>query len=190
MADVEFYPQQTVHERRSAVLTLILVIVALFLGWQVKTAVQTANRTVTQAGVTAAVPAGWLVQSGAGDLLLLARNPEQIHHLYRVSRMAALSDLDTVAIGRNQSRAQLDDSYRVLEATPVILAGQSGYKVGFARAHTSSPGMPYIVEGVDYYFRHGDQVLIISLEARSDTFAAALPHFQRFVQSVSYRPGE
>lgn len=184
------YPDQINHERRSAVLVIALLIVSLLLGWWVQTAVQNATRTVQQSGFTAEVPQGWLVQDGSGDLVFVARNPQAIDHLYRVSRVPAEGDLDVLAGNRNIARTRLDETYRVLDASPVVFAGQDAYKVSFARADVDSPGMPHVIEGLDYYFAIGDEVVILSLEAESETFAAALPNFQQFVQSVSYEAGE
>lgn len=178
------------HERRSAVLTTILFLVALLLGWQVKTAVQNATRTIEFGGYDAAVPEGWLVQEGAGDLVFIARNPQALDELYRLSRLPAAVGLAVAAENRNLARARLDDTFRVLEASPVVFAGEDTYKVSFARADVDSPGLPNVIEGIDYYFAQDDQVMVLSVEANSELFADALPRFQKFVQSVSYNAGE
>jgi len=160
------------------------------LGWQVKTAVQNATRPVEFSGFTAAVPAGWLVQEGAGDLVFVARNPQSLDQLYRVSQLPAATELDVLAENRNLARARLDNTYRVLDATPVVFAGQDTYKVSFARADVGSPGLPHAIEGVDYYFAQDAHVMVVSMESHGDTFADVLPGFQQFIQSVSYDSGE
>lgn len=189
MDEQEFYAGQFQGERWSALLTLGLLLVALFVGWQLQTAVEAASRTISQGNISAAVPKGWIVQNGAGDLVFTARNPQKPDQLYRVSQLAAGADLDTLAASRNHSRTQMDDSFRVLASEAVIVGGQEGYKVSFGRVNSSVPGIPAVIEGVDYYFRHGEQVLIISLESRLDSFSEALPRFHRFVQSVRYQAG-
>lgn len=184
-------PQERLtHERRSALLTVVLLLLSLIIGWQVKTAVQNATRAIEQAGFTAQIPAGWLVQEGAGEFVFLARNPLALDELYRVSQVQASDDLALVAENRNLTRARLDDTFRVLTAEPIVFAGQDGYKVSFARVDLDSPGVPHVVEGLDYYFVQADQVMVLSLEAHSEHFAEALPAFQQFAQSVTYQPGE
>jgi hypothetical protein len=178
------------HERRSALITILLVMVALLLGWWVKTAVQSATRAIEFSGYTAAVPGGWLVQEGAGDLIFIARNPQALDQLYRLSQLPAAADLAVAAENRNLARARLDNTFRVLEASPVVFAGQDAYKVSFARADVASPGLPNVIEGIDYYFARDDQVTVLSLEANSTIFADVLPRFQKFVQSISYNGGE
>lgn len=181
---------QIARERRSAVLMIILLLLSLWLGWQVKTAVQNATRTVERSGFTAAIPNGWLLQEGTGDLLFVARNPQELNQLYRVSQVSAEGEIEAIAANRNLERTRLDKTYRILEASPIVFAGQDVYKVSFARADVASPGMPHIVEGVDYYLPFGDQIAILSLESKAETFAEALPYFQSFVQSVTYQGGE
>lgn len=184
-------PQPNVaHERRSALLVAALFILCLLAGWWVKTAVQNNTRPVEIGGFTANVPDGWLVQEGAGDLLFVARNPQALDELYRVSQLPIAPDLAVLAENRNLARTRLDDTYRVLTAEPIVFAGQDGYKVSFARVDLASPGLPHVIEGLDYYFPDGEQVTVLSLEAQSDQFAEALPGFQSFVQSVDGISGE
>jgi len=190
MTPVAVPQNNLVRERRSAVLTTFLLLVALLAGWWVKTAVQNATRPLELNGYTAAVPDGWLVQEGAGDLVFIVRNPQALDQLYRLSQLPAATELDVVAQNRNLARTRRDETFRVLEASPVVFAGQDAYKVSFARADVASPGLPNVIEGVDYYFALDDQVMILSLEANSAAFADALPNFQKFVQSVSYNAGE
>lgn len=190
MTTAQLPQAQFAHERRSAVLMIVLLFVSLLLGWQVKTAVQNATHTIEHSNFTAAVPDGWLVQDGSGDLVFVARNPQAFDQLYRVSRVPVAGDLNVLAENRNLARTRQDDTYRVLDATAIVFAGRDAYKVSFARADVDSPGMPHVIEGIDYYFVSGDQVVILSLESQSETFAEALPYFQKFVQSVSYAGGE
>ena len=190
MTTSQLSQNQLAHERRSAILMIILLLVSLLIGWQVKTAVQNATRTINHSDFTADVPDGWLVQDGSGDLVFVARNPQALDELYRISRVPAEDDLAVLAENRNLARARLDETYRVLEASPIVFAGQDAYKVSFARADADSPGMPHVIEGIDYYFIEGNEVVILSLESQSEAFAEALPYFQKFVQSVSYSGGE
>jgi len=78
----------------------------------------------------------------------------------------------------------------VISAEPIVFAGQDGYKVSFARVDLDSPGVPHVIEGLDYYFVQADEVMVLSLEAHSEHFAGALPAFQQFAQSVTYLSGE
>lgn len=177
------------HERRSAVLMGLLLLISLLIGWQVKTAVQNATRSVERNGFTTAIPSGWLLQEGTGDLLFVARNPQALDQLYRVSQLPAADAVEAVAANRNLERSRLDNTYRVLEESPTVFSGQDAYKVSFARADVDSPGMPQVIEGIDYYFSFGDQIAVLSLESKAETFADAVPYFHRFVQSVSYQAG-
>jgi hypothetical protein len=190
MTSVRVPYQNLAYERRSALLVVGLVLLSLLFGWQVKTAVQDAQHTITHSGFTANVPTGWLIQDGAGDLVFVARDPQALDHLYRVSQLPLADDLAVLAENRNLARARQDDSYRALLAEPIVFAGRDGYKVSFARVDLDSPGMPHVIEGLDYYFPEGNQITVLSLEAASEAFTDALPAFQTFVQSVTYTSGE
>ncbi len=179
-----------VRERRSAVLMGLLLLISLLIGWQVKTAVQNATRPIERNGFTAAIPNGWLLQEGTGDLIFVARNPQELNQLYRLSQMPAEDDMEAIASQRNAARMGLDKTYRVLEASPIVFNGQDVYKVSFARADLDSPGMPRVIEGIAYYIPFADQIAIVSLESKTETFAEAVPYFQKFVQTVSYQAGE
>jgi hypothetical protein len=189
MDEKEHYPEQFSRERWSDVVTAVMVVVALFLGWQVQTSVQSASRTVNHGPIAAEAPTGWVVQSGSGDLIMVVRNPHKPDQLYRISQATAVDDLEILAANHNSARMRLDNSYRVLSAGPVILDGREGYKVSFARVNSDAPGLPAVIEGADYYLAYDGQMLILSLESRADSFAEALPHFQRFMQSVRYSRG-
>ena len=190
MTPVSVPQNRRAHERRSAVYVAILLLVCLALGWWVKTAVQSATRQVSLNGINAAVPDGWLVQEGAGDLVFVVRNPQSLDQLYRVTSLPAATDMEVLAGNRSIARTRLDSTYRVLEAAPIVFGGQDAYKVSFARADVDSPGLPAIIEGIDYYFAQNDRVMVLSLESNSETLANVLPNFQKFVQSVSYDGGE
>ncbi|MBK7894133.1 MAG: hypothetical protein WAS33_17740 [Candidatus Promineifilaceae bacterium] len=190
MTPLTVLQERFAQERRSALLVVALVLLSLLLGWGVKTAVQNATRPIEIGSFTADVPDGWLVQEGAGDLLFVVRNPQALNELYRVSQLPIAPDLAALAENRNLARTRLDDTYRVLAAEPIVFAGQDGYKVSFARVDLASPGLPHVIEGLDYYFPASEQVTVLSLEAQSDHFAEALPGFQSFVQSIRHSSGE
>jgi hypothetical protein len=180
--------EQHAHEQRSAVLVLLTTAIALLLGWGIMTAVTTAANTVTRDGITAEAPAGWLVQDGAGTLILVVRNPRDLDELYRVLHMHADADLEAMATMRNNNRALQETAFHILETTPIVFDGRDGFKVNYAYADTDNT-KPQIIEGVDYYFPEGDDVLLISFEAESETFAADFPRFIRFLRSVSVTGG-
>jgi hypothetical protein len=181
--------QKTVYERNSFLLVLVITFIAMALGWGVKTAVQDQTRSFSSQGVTAELPAGWLVQEGTGDLIFVARNPQAMDQRYRVQLFAGDTDLANAASSQNDGRSQRDDSFRVLDETPIVVDGQDGYKVSYAYIDAEESGMPSVIEGVDYYFPSGDATLLISFESDHEDFAETFAQFQQFRASVSYQAG-
>ncbi len=180
--------QRDSFERYSVILVIAMAVVSLILGGMVKTAVSDQTRTITQNGITAAVPSGWLVQDGTGDLRMVVRNPQSLNTRYRVNVL----DGDVFAVAaadRNKNRAQLDASYRVLDETPIVVNGRDGYKVSYAIVNEPDVGMPSVIEGVDYYFAEGDEVVVVSYEAEETDFSAGFADFQKFRETVVYQVG-
>ncbi|MFQ5422224.1 MAG: hypothetical protein ACE5FD_04060 [Anaerolineae bacterium] len=176
-------------ERQSALLVILTALVALGLGWGVKTAVANQTRPFTVRSISAEIPAGWLVQEGTGELLLVARNPADMDQRYRILLLDGNSDLPLLANQHSQNRARLESTFIVLDETAIVADGRDGYKVTYAWVNTPAGQMPIIIEGVDYYFPVDDQALVISLEAAQTEFAGAFARFQQFRASVTYEAG-
>jgi hypothetical protein len=177
-------------DQLSALIVAGIAILALLLGWALKTGVEYQTRPIQEAGITARIPDDWLVQYGAGDLVFLTRNPRSLNQQYRVTLLAAAVDLAATAQQRSNQRAQLVPSFRVLTETPIVINGRDGYKVSYALVDAEGSEMPVVIEGADYYFMAGDRVLVVSLESDADNFADSLPRFFRFMESVTYQGGE
>jgi len=182
-------------ERQSALLVILMALIALGLGWGVKTAVANQTRPFAKQGISAQVPAGWLVQEGAGELLLVARNPAAMSHRYRIQLLSEdAADLSALANRRNENRARLEPTFTTLDETAIVADGRDGYKVSYAWVNSQTGQMPTgrmpaIIKGVDYYFPVENGVMVISLEADQTDFADAFSRFQRFRASVTYEAG-
>jgi hypothetical protein len=161
-----------------------VTVLALLAGWVVRGAVENRSRLVEEGGVTAAVPAGWMVQEGFDELRLVTWNAPVPEERYSVSVLPDAGAPIDAAAERNRQRAQLLGTYRLLEEMPVAIDGRESYRVSFAYVPTGRPGLPTVVEGVDYYFQQDGAVTVMSLEAPEDRFARVLPRFLRFLASV------
>ncbi|MGH9053596.1 MAG: hypothetical protein ACRDWX_11375 [Acidimicrobiia bacterium] len=161
-----------------------VTLLALLAGWVVRSAVENRSRLVEGSEVTAAVPAGWMVQEGFDELRLVTWNAPVPEERYSVSVLPEAGAPIDAAAERNRRRAQLLGTYRLLEEMPVVIDGRDGYRVGFAYVPTGRPGLPTVVQGVDYYYQEDGAVTVVSLEAPQDRFTRALPRFLRFLASV------
>ena len=201
----------------AAILVAGVTLVALALGWMLKSSFISAVRQVSVDGITAELPANWLIDqrdsqqlslgnidvTGSSSQAQIANDPEASPNRvfsswdplapqlrYTISRVPfdAAGRLADAAAVRNLLRAQVLSSYRVLDQTPVTLKGRDGYRVSFAFVDASVPNqVPVVLRGADYFFQEGESVLIVTLET-SGNYGDALPAFQEFAYTV--RQGE
>lgn len=171
------------EERLSALFVIAVALLAILLGAVVRSSAQNQTRPFSGGGISAEIPAGWLVQEGTGDLVMIARNTQSLDQLYRVNLLedGALSE---VATAQNQIRAGMDETFRVVAETPIIVRGREGYRVNYAFVDDDLVDVPTVIEGVSYYFPDPNGVLVLSYEANSSKFDDGVPRFQRFRASV------
>jgi hypothetical protein len=183
--------RQLSHDQRSAIAVVLTTIVALILGVLVKTSVVGQLQQIKSKGVSARVPAGWLVEDGVGDLIFVSRDPfaPDVHYAVSLLSNDGNRPLADVAAERSTMIGKGLDGFRVLEETSVIRSGREGYKILYAFVSLDHPGLPLVVQGLDYYFITDGKVLVVSLKADVQVYEEAMPRFELFLDSVSYNPG-
>jgi hypothetical protein len=182
--------EELTRERLSAYGVVAITLVALLVGWGLKTSIETRTSLIERDNITAAIPDGWLVQDGTEDLIFTTRHPLSPRPRYSVSLVAdGDRTLADVASDRNRSRDQILDSYAVLEETSIVRQDQEGYRVTFVYVASTTGGEPRIVKGVECSLVRQQYVLAISLESDAEDFDDALPGFERFLDSVSITEG-
>ena len=177
-------------------IVIAFTVIALLVGWGVKSFVEGQTRPVTQGGISAEVPSGWQVDtdesgplsggSQSTGLVFTARDPLAPETRYLVSSLPGSpeGDLATTAAIRNLQRAQSQTAYRVLEQTPVTLEGRAGYRVTFAYVDAGRiDQVPVVYEGVEYYFAEGDRTIVVTLETTL-ALEEAIDGFRDFASEV------
>lgn len=178
----------------SVMIALAITLVALGGGYMLWQSVHAPSEVVEQAGISAAIPSGWLVQKGiAGEeRIMTAANPLQPHLAYQILRYPlgeGMAVADVVG-NRNLERALKLSSYRVLDQIDVVIGGRNASKVHFAYVDASAiASVPVVLEGVDYYFYQPGEVIVVSMEDASEKYTESLPRFQDFVSTVSFSAG-
>ena len=185
-----FVYEEKIHDYLSPIAVIIVTLIALLFGWGLKNGVESRARLVQIDNVSAAVPLGWLVQEGAGDLAFQARNTNAPSQLYNVRVLPPTGDLAGLAQSQSLLRGRLTETYRVLDETRVIFGGQNGYKVHYAYVNVRGTGMPAIIEGTAYYLPSGGKTLITSYENNEAMYANGFPQFQRFLDTVTFDRGQ
>lgn len=193
------------RRRQSSTLTTAITVIALLLGWGLKTFTESRTRPITVKGIAAQVPAGWIVRenevsaSQSDDPFQMAhpssaQNPNQVftawnplhpERHYAVSAYPGGADLPSTAAIRALNQGQDLRLYRVLDETPILVSGNVGYKVSFAYVDPGDVGdVPAVIQGIDYYFSSGDQTLVITLEVENNDPSGHLTDFLRFLETV------
>ena len=178
----------------SAWIISIVTVVALLLGWGLKTAVENKSQVVEHNGIRASIPENWAVDKGLliEEKVCSASDPLSAFPVYTVkllpsSEAVTLSD---IAFNLNLERGQQLISYSVLEQNLVRFAGQEVYRLHFAYVKANEQNeKPIVVEGLDYIFPTLPKALVVTLEDDSRQYQDALPRFKNFVKNVSYTAG-
>ena len=179
------------QERQSALAVGIVTILALLLGALVKSLVENRSQHIERKGISASLPANWVVNEGAGNLILVSWDPFVPDVRYSVSLASNDGDhpLVEVAKQRNTILGKVLEAFRILDETPIIRRNREGYKVTYAFVDTKVSGLPLVLQGVDYYFPEDGKAMVISIQAHERGYEEALLRFEAFLDSVSYKPG-
>ena len=187
------------RHRRSALITTLLTVVMLLVGWTVKSDIESSTRPFSSQGLQAHVPEQWLISAPAENpgtlgeedldptLVLLTWDPLHTDTRYLVRLLPAGAEVEAASLAAftNLQRGQSFNTYRVLAQTTVALYGKPAYKVSYAYVLASDPGTkPVVIEGVDFYLPGSDQTLQLSLESVDSDFAEAYPAFLDFIAGV------
>lgn len=179
----------TYQDRRSTLTVVGATVLALLLGALLKSSVLNRSQIIQQKGISASVPASWVVEDGAGDFIFASWDPftpDVRYTVFLIPTQAGRSLLD-VAAEQNLGLGKALQSFRVLEETPIIRRGREGYKVIYAFVNTEQTGLPIVLLAVNYYFPADNDTLVISLQADEQAYDEALLRFESFLDSVSYK---
>lgn len=176
------------REQRSVIAVITVTIVALLLGWSIKASIQNEVRIISQNGISAQVPAGWVAGMGEGNASFSTWNSRNPAQKYLVTIYPASADvtIDTIVIQRNLSRGQQLSNYRVIDKFSGTINGEEVYQVDFAYVELGGrTDIPTVIQGVDYYMDSGDdRIIVVTMEAESNDFEQQLPLFDEFMNTL------
>ena len=178
-----------------------VLVVALLLGWAVKSWAQGQRATFADAdaGLSLRYPRGWLLKSDdklAFQAIAPSSGRFKTTYQVRIWPVAATSDitptLTSVLNDASLSRAQQGTAFRLFDIEPgEDIDGQpameSTYVFVVESTDLFSQRMPTVVEGLDVAVMRGDQVYVFSLLAEESAFNDAQKQFRRFVKSADIR---
>jgi hypothetical protein len=171
-----------------------LTILALLLGTDLKNMAENQTRLVDHAGVTAQLPAGWIVEKGiAGEqTVFTARDPFSANLSYTASLVPSSADIkpSDLAFTFDLQRGQDVTLFRTIDQSQEKVNGKDVLRVHYAYVNPKSQAaLPVVVEGVEYIFISQPNALIVAMEDETSQFADALPSFMSFLKTVKYAAG-
>ncbi len=177
----------------SVLLIILLTVVALTFGWNLRESVLNHLQPYSRLGVSAGVPVNWQVNEGiAGDELVFSVSaPLALNHRYLVHLLPSVpgGKVTDVVVTRNLSQGQNLPFYKVESQQAVQFRGRNGYQVEYTYIKNGATGEdPAIIKGMDMYFEESGKILLVALEDEINQFDASLPGFYNFAASVTYRP--
>jgi hypothetical protein len=180
------------HDRWVSWVVIALFVVALVLGWVVKTLAESRYISYNEAGIQTRYPEGWIKLqaeppavlqvadkvAGARTTLTLERRPlpgEAPRPLQAVQQTIALER------GRNWM------AYRVLETEEsVLIAGREAMHITFAYVDANPNRFmettPVVMRGEDYLIPDGNQAYVFTLTAAEAEYAGAQRYLRDLVQ--------
>ncbi len=187
------------RERASALLTLLVTIIAASAGLLWRDAVESRTRAYADpSGLTIQYPERWRINTANADLGIVQVSdpfapgyPTTIE-LRRLPVSADASDEDALATAANTlalNRARELTAYRLLELRDgQRIHGLAAARANFAFVHDPAglfqERLPVVVLGEDVMLRRGDQVFVFSLFAEQENYPRAQARFQAFVEAV------
>jgi hypothetical protein len=180
------------NQRLSTILTIILAALALGAGWLLKSLVVNQTQHYERVGVSAEIPAKWLVNNGLdGEELIFTANPPldfNLNYQVRLLPVAAGGKITDLVVARNLSQGQLLPYYNVITQQAVRLGDRSAYQVTYTYIKQGAQGeTPVIIAGRDIYFDGSPIILVATLENTDAHIDEALPGFNHFLESVRFQ---
>ena len=181
-------------DRFAELSVVILTVIALALGWWLKTGVESRSVAFSNQGITAQTPAGWLVSKSTGDEVLHVtdRTASGFGITYIVQQQAVAADAtpDQVVSLINLQRGNSLTAYRILKQQDVTVLGRKATEIDYvyveSAANITHAVMPAVVHALDYVFVENGKAVIVTYRADQSAFDADLGRFLRFLVSVKF----
>ncbi len=181
-------------DRFAELSVLILTLIALALGWWLKTSVENRSLPFQGDGITAQTPAGWFVEkTGEHEVLRVSdRTASGFATTYVVETHAvpANSQAGTFVGLLTLDRGNTLTGYRVLNQQEVLVDGRKAIQIEYvyveSAANLTHAVIPAVVHGLDYVFVESGKAVIVGYRADQSNYETNLGRFNRFLVSVQF----
>ena len=181
----------TQGERSAVLMVLALTIAALLLGSLLRMQAEGATRTITNdaAGVSISVPAGWITDQGARDLLFSVFDPRNPDHRISVSQLTGFGGtqpLRDIARQHVNARGQIQELFRVTQERSTSLGSNANvFAIEYGFVESQEGRLPEVLQGLDYFMAGANGTILVSLVAPADEFEDARGRFDQLAATVT-----
>jgi len=173
---------------------VLLTLLALGLGWLLKSSVENRSLAFTNGNITARIPAGWLTLNPAGNevLHITDRTTSSFGTTYLIQEEAVPAGAQPAQVAGllTLERGNSLTAYRVLSQQEVQVQGRQAIEIEYvyveSAANLNNAVIPAVVHGQDYVFVNGSQAVIVSYRADRSVYEIDLGRFYRFLVSVKF----
>ena len=201
-------PRRTTNERVSALLVVLVTLVALVAGFLLRNSAESATKSFTTPyNLTVAYPDGWRINDSdaANRVVMSEPGSGRFPTTFEVASIvvdASAPYTDVFgSVGQNLATSRGSDltAYKVLDIqnqvvengnkAPLTIKGLPAMITRYAYVNAPSnvfgQGIPTVVVGTDYLLRKGNRVYVFTVQSTEDNEADAKARFERFVQDAN-----
>lgn len=181
-------------DRFAEISVLLLTLIALLLGWLLKSGVENRSVAFQSENITAQTPAGWMLSQPGGEEVLAVTDRTasgySTNYLIEVKAVSEDAELGQVVSLLTLERGSKLTGYRVLNQQEVLIDGRKAAEIEYvyveSDANLTHAVLPAVVHGLDYIFINNGQAVIVIYRADQSVYEADLGRFYRFLASVDY----
>lgn len=181
-------------DRYAEISVIVVTVIALALGWWLKSSVVNRSLPFIESGISAQTPAGWLLSKAAGQEILHVtdRTAKGFGTTYLIQQMPAAADADLGQVAGLLTLQRGNDltAYRVLKQQDVTISGRKAVEIEYvyveSAANVTHAVIPAVVHGLDYVFIQGDKAVVVGYRADQSAYETDLGRFLRFLLSVKF----
>jgi hypothetical protein len=169
-----------------------LVVIALLIGWAIKSGAEGATQTLSSDVGSFNAPIGWRSDQSAGLAAMDMRTTSGVPTTFSITTEAFDGDpsLNALSTRRTIQLAQDLDGFSMLGTQSDSIFGNSATTLNYAYVVVPEAGMagsariPVVVEATDTLIKRGGQLVIVHFSSEASSFAALADLRAKLIASV------
>ena len=169
-----------------------LVVIALLIGWSIKSGAENATQALSSDVGSFNAPMGWRSDKSAGLAAMDTRTASGVPTTFSITTQALDSDasLNALSTRRTIQLAQELDGFSMLDTRADTVNGESATTLKYAYVVVPEAGtagsarVPVVVEATDTLIKRNDQLVIVHFSSESTSFAGLADLRAKIISSV------